>query len=155
VSVRIEEADLADAGQAAAVVELIDGYARGPGGQNAPLEPGARSALAPGLHEHPMATVYLAYEGERAAGVAVCIEGFSTFAGRPSLNIHDLAVAEHHQGRGIGAALIDRVVDDARAKGCCKVTLEVHDTNANAKRLYQKKGFGPWEPATWFVTKPL
>jgi len=64
-------------------------------------------------------------------------------------------VAEHHQGRGIGSALIDRVVDDARAKGCCKVTLEVHDTNANAKRLYQKKGFGPWEPPTWFVTKPL
>jgi len=155
VSIRIDEADLSDATQAAAVVELIDGYARGPGGQSAPLAAGARDAMAAGLRAHPKMTVYLAWDGGDAVGVAVCLEGFSTFAGRPSLNIHDLAVAAQHQGRGIGRALIERVSDDARARGCCKVTLEVHETNENAKRLYRKTGFGPWEPPTLFVTKPL
>lgn len=153
--VRIDEADLDDAVQADAIVALIDGYARGPGGRSAALDAEARRALVPGLRAHPKATVYLAFEGDAAVGVAVCVEGFSTFAGRPSLNIHDLAVADAHQGRGIGAALVDRVAADAKARGCCKVTLEVHDSNERAKRLYEKKGFGPWEPATLFVTKAL
>lgn len=155
MTLRIRVADLEDEAQGDAVVELIDGYARGPGGQSAPLSDLARGALVAGLLDHPLATVYLAYQGDRAAGVAVCVRGFSTFAGRPSVNIHDLAVAESCQGQGIGAALIDRITEDARAGGCCKVTLEVHDSNARAKRLYERKGFGPWEPATFFVVKPL
>ncbi len=155
LAIRIEEADLENAAHADAVVELIDGYARGPGGQNAPLDDRAREVMAEGLRAHPKTKVYLAWEGDDALGVAVCVEGFSTFAGRPTVNIHDLAVADAHQGRGVGGALIDRVVDDARAIGCCKVTLEVHDTNVGAKRLYERKGFGPWSPATFFVTRPL
>jgi ribosomal protein S18 acetylase RimI-like enzyme len=153
--VRIEVADLTDPAQGDAVVELIDGYARGPGGQNAPLTDTARAGLVAGLHAHPRMKAYLACDGDQPVGVAVCIEGFSTFAGKPSVNIHDLAVAPKHQGRGIGGALIDRVVADARAAGCCKVTLEVHDGNTGAKHLYRRKGFGPWDPATLFVTKPL
>lgn len=155
MSIRIEDADLEDGEHGAAVVALIDGYARGPGGQNAPLTQHARSAMVEGLRSNPMARVYLAWVGDTAAGVAVCVRSFSTFAGRPSINIHDLAVDAGFQGRGVGSALIDRVAADARASGACKVTLEVHDGNDGAKRLYEKKGFGPWQPATWFVSKPL
>jgi len=155
MTLRIQLADLDDTSHASAVVELIDGYARGPGGQNAPLDDAARGALTAGLRDHPMAHVFLAWRGDRAVGVAVCVQGFSTFAGRASLNIHDLAVADTFQGQGIGEALLDHVVADARTRGCCKVTLEVHDSNARAKRLYERKGFGPWSPATFFVTRPL
>ena len=43
----------------------------------------------------------------------------------------------------------------ARERGCCKLTLEVHETNAGARRLYESEGYGPWSPATAFVSKPL
>lgn len=151
----IREADLSDPSQAHALVEIIDGYARGAGGQNAPLSPEARAAMAPGLRAHPAAFALLAWRGAEAVGAAVCVWGFSTFSGRPSLNVHDLAVLPEHRGHGVGHALLEEVERRARKRNSSKLTLEVHDSNEDAKRLYQRFGFGPWEPATLFVTKPL
>ena len=36
------------------------------------------------------------------AGVAIYLEGFSTFACRPLLNLHDLGVSPRFQGQGVG-----------------------------------------------------
>lgn len=155
MDVRIEAADLADARQASAVVEIIDTYARGSGGQNAPLTDAAREKLVPGLQGHPLATVLLATVEERPVGVAVCVSGFSTFAGQPTVNIHDLAVLPDYRGRGVGHALLAEVERRARERGCCRITLEVHDANEGAKRLYAETGFGPWDTPTFFATKPL
>ena len=59
------------------------------------------------------------------------------------------------RGRGVGQGLLDALEERARERGCCKISLEVHDTNTRAKALYRRRGFGPWEVPTWFVTKPL
>ncbi|HPG27479.1 MAG TPA: GNAT family N-acetyltransferase [Myxococcota bacterium] len=155
MTIAVREADLADPDEARALVEILDSYARGPGGQGAPLDAHARANLAKGLLEHPMAEVFLAFLDGQAVGAAVCVFSFSTFAGRPSVNVHDLAVLPAFQNRGIGSALLDRVEQAARARGCCKITLEVHDSNTGAKRLYERAGFGPWATPTWFVTKGL
>lgn len=151
----IRDTKLDDPADAAALVEIIDSYARGPGGQRAPLSEHARAHLAKGLLENPSTTALLALADGRAVGAAVCFWGFSTFAGRPFANIHDLAVLPEYQGRGVGSRLLEEVERRARARGCCKITLEVHDSNRNAKRLYERTGFGPWESPTLFVTKSL
>ena len=89
--IRVFEADLTDSAHQGAVVALVDQYAgEAPGGQ--PLAAAARDALAAGLEAHPSAVVFLAWNGDAAVGVAVCFRLFSTFAGRPLLNIHDIAV---------------------------------------------------------------
>jgi ribosomal protein S18 acetylase RimI-like enzyme len=155
VDCEVVEADLTDAAHAAALVELIDAYARGPGGQSAPIGAEARANLAAGLRAHPAAFALLAFIDGTPVGTAVCVWGFSTFAGKPSLNVHDLTVHPDHRSRGIGTALLAEVEHRAKERGCCKLTLEVHDTNEGAKRLYARRGFGPWEPPTLFVTKPL
>lgn len=155
MEIEVREADLARPADAAALVEIIDSYARGPGGQGRPLAADARASLARGLRDHPAATALLALADGRAVGAAVCVWGFSTFAGRPYVNIHDLAVLPGQQGRGIGTRLLAEVERRARARGCCKITLEVHDTNGGAKRLYERAGFGPWDSPTLSVTKPL
>lgn len=155
MKLRIQEADLSDPKHASAIVEIVDSYARGPGGQNAPLDDHARDSMAKGLADHPMATVYLAFADDCAVGVSVCVWSFSTFVGKPTVNIHDLAVLPDFRSRGIGRALLDNVEREARERGCCRVTLEVHDTNTGAKRLYRDAGFGSWEPPTLFVTKHL
>lgn len=155
MKLRIAEADLESAAEIDALTEILDSYARGPGGQNEAISDGARANLGQGLQEQCRATVLLAYVDDRAVGTAVCLWGFSTFAGKPTLNIHDLAVLPSFQGRGIGNALLAEVERRARERGCAKLTLEVHDTNAGAKRLYRENGFGPWDPATLFVSKLL
>jgi ribosomal protein S18 acetylase RimI-like enzyme len=50
-------------------------------------------------------------------------------------------VAPEASGRGIGAALIDRVLYDARASGLELLVLTVTDDNGVAVRLYERAGF--------------
>src|SRR5215510_9370162 len=90
--VSIRDANLDDGADGAALVEIIDSYARGPGGQNRALTEEARGRMVRGLREHPCAFALLAVVDGRPAGAAVCIWGFSTFAGQPYVNVHDLAV---------------------------------------------------------------
>jgi ribosomal protein S18 acetylase RimI-like enzyme len=152
---RIDEADLGDPAQASALVEIVDAYASEPGGQNAPLSDQVREGMVRGLASHQSALVLLAYADTQAIGVAICFFGFSTFAARPLINVHDLAVLPAFRGRGAGRALLEEVERRGRERGCCKLTLEVHDTNDGAKRLYADVGFGPWDTPTLFVTRPL
>jgi ribosomal protein S18 acetylase RimI-like enzyme len=93
--------------------------------------------------------------------VAVCFLGFSTFAARPLLNVHDLAVLPECRGKGVGRALLEAAEARARAHGCCKLTLEVQDSNQRARGLYASFGFadyvlgGAGPTPTRFLTKRL
>ncbi len=151
----IVDLDFADPAQTEALAEILDAYAREPGGQSAPLSERARGNLARGLAEHPAAFALLALVEGRAVGAAVCFWGFSTFAGQPLLNLHDFAVLPEARGRGVGRGLLAELERRARERGCCKITLEVQETNERAKALYRREGFGPWSTHTLFVTKPL
>jgi GNAT superfamily N-acetyltransferase len=141
MTLRITEADLADAAQARAVVDLIDSYARDPMGGTRPLPAAVRAAMIPGLQQFPGTLVFLAWNDVRPVGVAVCFKGFSTFAAKPLVNVHDLAVLPAWRGRGVGRQLLRAVADWARRHGCCKLTLEVLDHNVRARGLYESEGF--------------
>ncbi len=147
----IREADLSLADDTAAVVELLDEYARHPMGQAQALSDEARARLIPGLRNQPGALVLLACEGADRIGVAVCFRGFSTFAGLPLINVHDLAVTAGHRRKGVGRALLEDVLRRAGESGCAKVTLEVRDDNLAAKSLYKRMDFGPWRTPMLFV----
>ena len=153
--IAVREARLEDAGDVETLLEILDAYARGPSGQNAPLSSIARQNLGPGLRDHPNAFVLFGVLNGRVVGIAVCIWSFSTFAGQPSVNLHDLSVLPDAQRMGVGTALLEELERRARDRGCAKMTLEVHDTNEAAKRLYARYGFEGWSPPTLFVAKSL
>lgn len=44
-------------------------------------------------------------------------------------------------GQGIGTLLIDKVIEEARAKGCHRIFLITTNDNLNALGFYQKRGF--------------
>jgi ribosomal protein S18 acetylase RimI-like enzyme len=134
-------ADLDSAHHQAAVLEMVEVYARDPVGGGKPLPDSVRTGLIPGLRAHPTTVVFLAFAAGEAVGVAVCFGGFSTFAAKPLLNIHDLAVRPGHRGRGVGRALLSAAQAHAQAAGCCKLTLEVQANNAPAVKAYQGFGF--------------
>ncbi|MEM8945523.1 MAG: GNAT family N-acetyltransferase [Planctomycetota bacterium] len=134
-------ADLNDLGQQQAILDLLDEYSQEPVISGKPLAKDVRERLIGGLQQHPTTHVLLAYIGERAVGVAVCFLGFSTFAAKPLLNIHDIAVAAEHRGQGIGKQLLIAVEAQARRLGCCKLTLEVFEENSPARAAYRSAGF--------------
>ncbi len=153
--IRVRQAQLKEESEVEKLFEILDAYARGPGGQSAPLSDLARKNLGPGLRAHPNAFVLFGELDRRVVGAAVCVWSYSTFAGRPSVNLHDLSVLPEAQGRGVGSALLEALEVRARGRGCAKITLEVHDSNLEAKRLYARFGFEGWAPPTLFVSKSL
>lgn len=122
------------------LVTLVNEYAKEPMGAGRPLEDEVRSRLGEALRAHPTTVALLAHEGDRPVGYTICFLGFSTFAGRQLLNVHDLSVLPSHRGRGVGRALLAAAEEKARELGCCKLTLEVFELNP-AKRLYESFGF--------------
>jgi GNAT superfamily N-acetyltransferase len=83
----------------------------------------------------------LAFDGDTPVGLVNCIEGFSTFACQPLVNVHDVVVLASHRGQGVAAQMLARVEQLARERGACKLTLEVLSGNASANRLYARLGF--------------
>jgi len=57
------------------------------------------------------------------------------------VHINNLAVRPPYRRRGIGRALLLRVLSDARAVGATRALLEVRRSNLQAKRLYESLGF--------------
>lgn len=135
------EADLGDFAHQQAILHLLNAYSLDPMGDGKPLAAEVRERLIPGLRAHPTTLVFLAYEENAAVGIAVCFRGFSTFAAKPLINIHDLAVLPEHRGRGIGRQLLAAVERKARELGCCKLTLETQENNHRARQTYAKFGF--------------
>jgi ribosomal protein S18 acetylase RimI-like enzyme len=58
-----------------------------------------------------------------------------------SLYVISFAVVPEHRGKGIGSALLRRVVEDALAEGRRSVSLDVASRNEGAIRLYEREGF--------------
>ncbi len=143
--IEIIEADLARPDHGRAIVDLIDAYAADFMGNGRPLGSQVKRDLVPGLAAHPTTEIFLAYAGAAPVGIAVCFRGFSTFAARPLINLHDLAVLPAHRGKGIGRLLLAAVEHKARATGCCKITLEVQENNRRARRVYEAAGLAQAE----------
>lgn len=143
--VTLEDADYRNVRHAAHLIELLDGYARDPMGGGHPLSDFAKSHLAASLAQRPQAFSVLAYQGSLPVGLVNCLEGFSTFASKPLVNVHDVVVVASHRGRGIAAMMLTRVEAIARARGACKLTLEVLSGNHGAMRAYGRAGFAAYQ----------
>ena len=138
-------ADYANPAHAAALVMLLDAYASDPAGGGQGLSDFARANLVPGLAARPQAYSVLAFDGDQAVGLVNCIEGFSTFACKPLVNVHDVAVLASHRGRGIAEQMLAEAERIARERGAVKLTLEVLSGNRSAMRLYERIGFAGYQ----------
>jgi ribosomal protein S18 acetylase RimI-like enzyme len=138
-----------------AIVDLLDMYSREDTGTCGPLPPAVRRAVVSGLREHPTSRVFLAWVNGQAVGIAVCFVGFSTFAAKRLVNLHDFAVRPEFRRQGIGRRLMQELEQWARELDCCKITLEVRHDNQAAQRLYRSYGFSEPGIATHFWAKTL
>lgn len=140
-SIEILEADLDCREHQQAVVALSNAYAMDPMGNGKALSSDVRRKLIPALQQHPTTIIFLAFRDKQAVGIATCFGGFSTFAARPLINIHDFYVIPEFRGQKIGQMILAAVEQKARTTGCCKITLEVQQNNHRAQRVYEAAGF--------------
>jgi len=145
LNIEILQADYGNAEHAQALVRLLDMYARDAMGGGHPLSEQVKQALVPELARRPHAFSVLAFADGEAAGLVNCFEGFSTFACKPLINIHDVAVADAYRRRGIAQQMMRYVENIARQRGCCKLTLEVLQGNRNAQQMYGKLGYAGYQ----------
>lgn len=143
--IQVVLADYRNAAHAGALVALLDAYARDPAGGGTPLAPEVKQGLPAALAARPQAYSVLAFDGDMPVGLVNCIEGFSTFACRPLVNVHDVVVLASHRGQRIVQRMFERAEQEARARGACKLTLEVLSGNRPALRAYEREGFAGYQ----------
>ena len=142
---KITHADLTNPAHVNGLLNLLEQYALDPMGGGKPLSEFTKNNLAKEILKRTGVTVILAFNDNTPAGLLNCIEGFSTFAARPLINIHDVYVSANFRGMGIATQLLKEAEKLAIDKDCCKITLEVLEGNKPAQRAYIKQGFDSYE----------
>ena len=141
-------ADYANPRHAQVLVELLDAYAQDPMGGAEPLSDFAKQNLVACLAARPQAFSVLAFaspDENEPMGLINCIEGFSTFACKPLVNVHDVAVLSAYRGQRVAERMFALVETMAQERGACKLTLEVLSGNLGALRLYTRLGFAQYQ----------
>jgi ribosomal protein S18 acetylase RimI-like enzyme len=137
--------DYANPVHGAALVAMLDAYAQDPMGGAHALSAFAKANLVAALAQRTQAYSVLAFDGDTPVGLVNCIEGFSTFACKPLVNVHDVAVLASYRGQRVAEKMLVLAETIARERGACKLTLEVLQGNVGADRLYRRIGFSNYE----------
>jgi GNAT superfamily N-acetyltransferase len=96
------------------------------------------------------AEVLLARANGEPVGFAVFFHNFSTWLGRPGLYLEDLFVRPADRGKGYGRALLGRLAQIAKERGCGRMEWAVLDWNEPAIQFYRKLGAEPMSEWTVF-----
>ena len=112
--------------------------------QEAELEPDPekqRRALEIILADGSRARIYIARDGGRIVAMAALHFTTSTAEGGKVAWFEDCIVRPEHRRRGLGKALLEYVIAQARAEGALRVMLLTDGDNHGAQALYRKSGF--------------
>jgi GNAT superfamily N-acetyltransferase len=83
--------------------------------------------------------VLLAFWSGETVGFALFFENFSTFLGKPGLYLEDLFVHPEFRTKGVGTALMTRLIEIAQERKYGRVEWTVLDWNEPAIKFYTEK----------------
>ena len=122
---------------------LVDGFDAPSHRTKGELIEGDRRALVAWFdNPHPDESMFIAEVDGTPAGCAYLVTPVDYFTQRGHAHLSVLAVEKWAEGKGVGSALLDRSVEWARERGSDRLTLSALVTNARARALYERKGFG-------------
>lgn len=100
----------------------------------------------------PGVTFFSAWDGRRLAGVVAIREIDADHGELKSMRAHP-----DYRGRGVGRAMLDRLLAEARARGYSRVSLETGRPEPfhPAQRLYRRNGFVECAPFAGYRADPF
>lgn len=130
-------------GDLAAVADLFAGYAA-----SLPVDLGYQDfdgelAALPGKYAPPGGELFLARD---AAGAPLGCVGLRPLPDEACCEMKRLFLLPAARGLGLGRALTERVIDQARRLGCRELRLDTLATMTAAQALYRSLGFEPIDP---------
>lgn len=107
-----------------------------------------RVALQAILADPAKGRIFVARDGREVVAMASLLYTISTAEGGRAALFEDLVTAPEHRKRGIGAALLKHVIEQARADGVLRITLLTDMQNERAQAMYRRVGFvgSPMKP---------
>ena len=129
MDVEIIQADYADPKHRKDIPLVLSAYASDPMGGGVPLSDFTKTNLVDKLSALGHAFTILAYVDGEPAGLVNCLEGFSSFACHPLINIHDVVVLENFRGHGLSQSMLQKVGPSpkngvaAKSRSRCSATI--------------------------------
>ena len=98
-------------------------------------------ALEKILADDSVGRIHVARAGRKVVAMASLIYGISTAEGGLAASFEDLIVLPGYRSKGIGSALLQYVIAEARKQGVLRLMLLTDKQNERAQALYRKAGF--------------
>ena len=98
-------------------------------------------ALEKILSDESVGRIHVAREGGKVVAMASLLYSISTAEGGLAASFEDLVVLPGYRGKGLGRALLQHVIAEARKQGVLRLTLLTDRQNERAQALYRRLGF--------------
>ncbi len=100
------------------------------------------------LFEKHVAEAFFILEDGKEVGFALYFHNFSTFLGKAGIYLEDLFVLPEYRGRGYGKAILSRLAQIARERGCGRLEWACLDWNQPSIDFYRSLGAVPLDDWT-------
>lgn len=100
-----------------------------------------RRGLRSIIHDPQIGFILVGKIDDRTVGMVNILFTISTALGERVALLEDMVVSPDFRGSGIGAALIERAIAEARNRGCKRITLLTDASNEATHHFYQRQGF--------------
>ena len=104
--------------------------------------------LSEWLFQRRVAEAFFAVADGVEVGFALYFYNFSTFLGRGGIYLEDLFVLPEHRGKGYGKAILSRLAQIARERGCGRLEWACLDWNKPSIDFYLSLGATPMDEWT-------
>lgn len=89
------------------------------------------------------AEAFFVLEDGKEVGFALYFHNFSTFLGKAGIYLEDLFVLPEHRGKGYGKAILIRLAQITRERGCGRLEWACLDWNQPSIEFYRSLGAEP------------
>jgi ribosomal protein S18 acetylase RimI-like enzyme len=111
--------------------------------------PRLREVVNSVLSDSPRGFILVAKDKGRMVAVAYVAVILSVEHSGPVGWLEELYVSPNHRGTGVGTALLDAVLAQARRRGLVAIDLEVDAEHQRAESLYRRAGFQSLPRSRW------
>ncbi|MBM3412788.1 MAG: GNAT family N-acetyltransferase [Bacteroidetes bacterium] len=133
MSIVIRAATAADCPRLLELIQELAHYERAPNEVTVSLEHFTES----GFGSSPVWWAFVAEEEQVVHGFALYYIRYSTWKGQ-CLYLEDLLITENMRGKGIGAQLFERILEEAKERKLARVVWQVLEWNEPAIHFYKK-----------------